>query len=175
MKNKCLKNIMKTIKKLTCILLLLNMSACVMKYPVTLYDKDLTDDERIGIQERIDEKENEKYNKDESPLKNKVVFQDSVIDNDYIAYEDSEFALSNSESFATTQSNFPVVVLFKNQPDFDLKQYKAEVFEKYSDLDSLGRVGKAEAMIGKESMPTTARESIGMIKPSGWHTVKYDN
>ena len=24
-------------------------------------------------------------------------------------------------------------------------------------------------------MPTTKRGSIGMIKPSGWHTIKYDN
>lgn len=48
-------------------------------------------------------------------------------------------------------------------------------FENYSDLDSLGRAGVAFANIGKDLMPTEKRGSIGMIKPSGWHTVKYDN
>lgn len=47
-------------------------------------------------------------------------------------------------------------------------------FENYSELDSLGRAGVAIANIGKDLMPTEKRGSIGMIKPSGWHTVKYD-
>ena len=42
------------------------------------------------------------------------------------------------------------------------------------DIDSLGRAGVAIANIGKDLMPTEKRGSIGMIKPSGWHTVKYD-
>ena len=29
-------------------------------------------------------------------------------------------------------------------------------------------------MIGTELMPTEDRGSIGQIKPTGWHTVKYD-
>ena len=65
--------------------------------------------------------------------------------------------------------------MFKNQPDFNLSEYSEEPFENYSDLDAYGRVGKAEALLGKETMPTKGRESIGMIKPVGWHTVKYDN
>ena len=48
-------------------------------------------------------------------------------------------------------------------------------FEKYSELDSLGRCGVASANISKDLMPTEKRGSIGMIKPSGWHTVKYDH
>ena len=48
-------------------------------------------------------------------------------------------------------------------------------FENYKELDSLGRAGVAFANIGKDLMPTEKRGSIGMIKPSGWHTVKYDN
>ena len=47
-------------------------------------------------------------------------------------------------------------------------------FEKYSELDSLGRAGSAFANIGVDLMPTEKRGSIGMIKPSGWHTIKYD-
>ena len=47
-------------------------------------------------------------------------------------------------------------------------------FEKYSELDSLGRTGSAFANIGVDLMPTEKRGSIGMIKPTGWHTIKYD-
>ena len=48
-----------------------------------------------------------------------------------------------------------------------------EYFEKYSELDSLGRCGTVFEMLGPETMPEAEREGIGMIKPSGWHTVKY--
>ena len=44
----------------------------------------------------------------------------------------------------------------------------------YSPLDYLNRCGYAMACVGQESMPTEERGSIGQIKPSGWHTVKYD-
>lgn len=47
-------------------------------------------------------------------------------------------------------------------------------FEEYSELDSLGRAGSVFANIGVDLMPTEKRGSIGMIKPSGWHTIKYD-
>ena len=51
----------------------------------------------------------------------------------------------------------------------------ADSFENYSQLDSLGRCGQAYAMISTETMPTEKRGSIGQIKPSGWHTVRYDD
>ena len=47
--------------------------------------------------------------------------------------------------------------------------------ELYGELDYLGRATSTYALIGIDSMPTEERESIGMIKPSGWHTIKYDN
>ena len=50
-----------------------------------------------------------------------------------------------------------------------------DVFEHYSDLDTLGRCGTAYANICKELMPTEKRGEIGMIKPTGWHTVRYDD
>ena len=68
----------------------------------------------------------------------------------------------------------PYVTLNKNEPvftDADMTSIEQEV---YSELDSLGRCGTAFAKVGKETMPTEKRGSIGMIKPSGWHTVKYD-
>lgn len=46
--------------------------------------------------------------------------------------------------------------------------------ETYSKLDRLGRAGSAYSVISKNSLPTSDRGSIGGVKPSGWHTVKYD-
>lgn len=65
-------------------------------------------------------------------------------------------------------------VVNNNRPYFNADDLTAESFEKYSDLDYLGRVGTAYANICKELMPTEERGSIGMVKPAGWHTVKYD-
>lgn len=48
------------------------------------------------------------------------------------------------------------------------------VWEEYSPLDSLGRVGVASALIGRESMPTSERESISEVTPTGWVQDKYD-
>lgn len=68
----------------------------------------------------------------------------------------------------------PYVELNNNIPDFQESEYTTEVFEQYSDLDALGRCQAAYANICQEIMPTQERGKIGMIKPSGWHTVKYD-
>jgi len=43
-----------------------------------------------------------------------------------------------------------------------------------SELDRLGRCGPAAAVLGPELMPKEERGQIGDIRPSGWHTVKYD-
>jgi DNA-entry nuclease len=65
------------------------------------------------------------------------------------------------------------VVLCDNQPNFNSYDIENINGEYYSELDYFGRCGKAIAKIDRAMMPTNDRESIGMIKPSGWHTVKY--
>ena len=67
-----------------------------------------------------------------------------------------------------------VFKLNHNRPDFDETDLTTEAFEDYSDLDDLGRFGMAYANICRELMPTEKRGSIGQVKPTGWHTVKYD-
>ncbi len=68
------------------------------------------------------------------------------------------------------------VVINDNKPNFNLEELSTEKsFEKYSNLDSLGRCGVAMANVGIDLMPTEERGSIGMIKPSGWHTIRYEN
>lgn len=47
-------------------------------------------------------------------------------------------------------------------------------YEAYSPLDSLGRCGITQASLSLDTMPTEERGEIGSVKPSGWHTVKYD-
>lgn len=72
-------------------------------------------------------------------------------------------------------SGEPYTVINNNQPFFTDSDYSVISFETYSPLDSLGRCGTAYANIGVDIMPTEDRGKIGMIKPSGWHTVRYDN
>lgn len=67
------------------------------------------------------------------------------------------------------------VIVNDNIPYFKEEEYTTTSFEKYSELDLLGRCGVASANISKDLMPTEKRGSIGMIKPSGWHTIKYDH
>lgn len=85
-------------------------------------------------------------------------------------YKDSSFSLSEIEEFA----NNPYSIVNDNIPYFNEEDYTTQAFEKYSELDYLGRCGVAYANICIEIMPTKERGEIGMIKPSGWHTVKYD-
>jgi len=67
----------------------------------------------------------------------------------------------------------PYVMLNSNVPYFLPSEISAKSFEYYSNLDQLGRCGSAWACVGKDIMPTEKRGEIGMVKPTGWHTVKY--
>jgi DNA-entry nuclease len=66
-------------------------------------------------------------------------------------------------------------VLCDNQPLFTEEEYTTESFETYSELDALGRCGVAYANVGPDLMPTEERGAIGHVKPTGWHTVKYND
>lgn len=87
----------------------------------------------------------------------------------------SKISYTTSFDLATIPefTNEPYVVLKDNKPEFDEKAYTTEAFEKYSELDYLGRCGVAYACIGKETMPTEARESLN-TKPTGWEQEKYN-
>ncbi len=66
------------------------------------------------------------------------------------------------------------ITINNNEPDFDESLYSTESFEVYSTQDDLGRSKVALANIGIDLMPNKERGSIGQIKPTGWHTIKYD-
>ena len=69
-------------------------------------------------------------------------------------------------------SGEPYVFLGNTRPDFE--DATTSSYETYSQLDSLGRCGVAEACVGVDLMPTGERGAIGSVKPSGWQSVKYD-
>lgn len=92
----------------------------------------------------------------------------------------SQATQQTSSSSVTTMESIPeysgepYIVLNNNEPDFDEEYFTTESFETYSDLDSLGRCGVAFANVGKDIMPTEERGSISQVKPTAWHSVKYD-
>lgn len=70
-------------------------------------------------------------------------------------------------------SGSPYVVINNNIPDFNEADYTTTSFEKYSDLDELGRCGVAYACIGQDIMPTEEREDLD-YEPTGWVQERYD-
>lgn len=95
---------------------------------------------------------------------------------------DDEPSLEKIEKSIPEYDGSPYAWINEDRPYFsDDKSYFGEgktldtSFEYYSPLDDLGRCGTCVACIGKDIMPTEERGSIGMVKPSGWHTIRYDN
>lgn len=80
------------------------------------------------------------------------------------------FSLSDIPPF----SNTPYCEVNNNKPFFTDDEITTQSYEYYPDLDSLGRCDACIACISLDMMPTTEREGIGMVKPSGWHLDKYD-
>ena len=78
------------------------------------------------------------------------------------------------DSIPTFDGKTPYVSINDGKPSFTDDDMTAKSYEKYAELDSLGRCGVTIACIGKDIMPTEERGSIGSVKPSGWQTVKYD-
>lgn len=72
-------------------------------------------------------------------------------------------------------SGEPYTAVNNNEPYFTSDNLTTEAFENYSELDALGRCGVAYANVCLETMPTEKRGSISELKPTGWHSVKYDN
>ena len=82
----------------------------------------------------------------------------------------SSFSLSDVPAY----SGKAYISVNGNVPYFTAAELTTTSFETYSDLDTLGRCGVTYACIGQDLMPTEERGSIGMVKPTGWHTVRYD-
>ena len=111
---------------------------------------------------------------------------ENIIDKEVSAEPDISTDMTTSAPTAESEKNnysladipaysgSPYVALNGNVPYFSDEELNTTSFETYSPLDSLGRCGVAYANVGQDLMPTEERGSIGQVKPSGWHTVKYD-
>lgn len=97
---------------------------------------------------------------------------DSSLDNNDLpsSTESAPISLSSIPAY----SGSPYVTLNGGTPTFSKAELKTQSYEYYSNLDKLERCGVVHACIGRDIMPTEERGSIGMVKPAGWHTVKYD-
>lgn len=72
-------------------------------------------------------------------------------------------------------SGQPYIEINHNTPTFKENEYTTKTYIQLNDLDEYGRTQKDQACLGPETLPTNKRESIGMVKPSGWKTQRYDD
>lgn len=84
----------------------------------------------------------------------------------------SSSSLENIPEFDSS----PYISINNNEPNFTKEELSTNSFEKYSELDSLGRCGTAFANLSIDTMPSAneERESISKIEPSGWLNKKYE-
>ncbi|MGM0149167.1 DNA/RNA non-specific endonuclease [Enterococcus sp. AZ162] len=69
-----------------------------------------------------------------------------------------------------------IIKLNGNYANFTLEELEStEPWQTFSDLDSMNRVGVADALLHKSMMPSEPREDISMIYPTGWNQKKLDD
>lgn len=71
-------------------------------------------------------------------------------------------------------SGEPYVVINNNVPVFGEVDSDLGAYEKYSDLDELGRCTQAISCVSTMLMPKEERGDISSVKPTGWHSVQYN-
>ena len=153
---------------------LIQLFVLVLIFSSILYVANSIDDSETPI--AIEQDESVTAGTQEPQTEEEYSIHEDIVspgENDY--QQESSEKSSFDYSDVLPYSGEPVCVINDNNPFFgedDLKQ--TECFENYSNFDSLGRCGVAIACIGTECMPTEERGSIGMVKPSGWHIIKYD-
>ena len=97
------------------------------------------------------------------------------------SFQTAQPSILGTGSSAATNFSIPqysgtvYVEINDNIPFFQESDITTTAYEEYSPLDRLGRCGPAMACLGRELMPTEDRGEIGMIKPSGWHTARYND
>lgn len=97
----------------------------------------------------------------------------------------TELAQSTQENATTIAETFDFaavpaydgkayVAVNDNVPFFTEEELSSASYETYGELDPLGRCTVCVASVGQDLMPAEERGNIGAVKPTGWHTVKYD-
>lgn len=120
---------------------------------------DTVSDTNIDVSDRIEQDNENEEKSEQQAIDNIEAFSESLVISD-----PEQIPEYSGEDYISLNGNKPMF----NQ--YDMENIEGE---HYSEFDSLGRCGVAYAMLDKSMMPTEERTGIGMIKPSGWHTVKY--
>ena len=70
-----------------------------------------------------------------------------------------------------------VIQVNGNRPSFTAEETSIDAgsWQTFSDLDSLNRVGVANAMLHRSMMPTEERGDISNVYPTGWNQKKLEN
>lgn len=76
-------------------------------------------------------------------------------------------------SMVPAYAGAPSVAINGNNPFFTADELAREAFEEFAPLDELGRCGTAFALVSADTMPSSRRGSIGMVRPSGWQVARY--
>lgn len=135
------------------------------------------------VQESQGEMENNIPNLFPSGSENLLPAPSGASDGTYSEYAPSEIASIPNEvvygegvdlSLIPVYSGKAYTEINENVPYFAEEELVTVSFELYDALDELGRCTCTYACIGPDLMPTEERGAIGMVKPTGWHTVKYD-
>lgn len=103
-----------------------------------------------------------------------LVYYGYTLYNDYKNVPEEEIIENYTLSDIPEYSGEDYIIINSNEPDFTDYENLNSSFETYNDLDSLGRCTGAYALLGTDLMPTSERENISMIKPTGWNYSKYD-
>ena len=95
---------------------------------------------------------------------------------DHIADQPSETEVNIGGRLTDSYSGSPFVEVNGNKPGFSkIERMCRDSFIEYSELDGYGRAGMAFGCIGPDTITgVPSRENIGMIKPSGWNSKRYE-
>ena len=89
--------------------------------------------------------------------------------------EEPVFDLEEFYSHLPEYNDEPYAEVNNDVPLFTESEIESVKDVQYSELDELGRCSKAFGLIGPETIPEDKRGSIGDVRPTGWHTVRYDD
>lgn len=93
---------------------------------------------------------------------------------DLANYQTTIEAFEYNDYYIPSYDGDPFEYVNNNDPEFDHNEMTVFPFEKYSELDELGRCGVAYANVCQELMPKEPRGSLSSVNPTGWVQVKYD-
>ena len=121
------------------------------------------------IEEADDSQTEESNQNEENSEEKQATVDDSQVNSQASEQNNSSFSLANVPAY----SGKAYVAINNNEPFFTQADYTTQSFERYSELDALGRCGVAFANVGQDIMPTEDRSNIGNITPSGWNNINY--